>query len=137
MKTQCRSFARLIGLAFAIVAPIPGFAQRVKLVEWLPDPHGSPRPARGARNVPLRTSIYCELEGAQGAQVADVYPESVSVSLQPEGGARIELLRSGERFSEGYRGCLRPKQDLQGKKSLAVYVIPLASRKKSKVTLPW
>jgi hypothetical protein len=137
MKTPRRSFARLIGLALAIVAPIPGVAQQVKLIERLPDPHGSPRPARGARNVPLRTSIYCELESAQGAQVADVYPESVLVSLQPAGGARVEMLRSGERFAEGYRGWLRPKQDLQGRKSLAVYVIPLASRKKSKVTLPW
>ena len=137
MRTECRSFARLIGLAFALAASIPGIAQQVKLVERLPDPHGSPRPARGARNVPLRTSIYCELQGAQGAQVADVRFESVSVSLQPEGGARIELLRSGERFAEGYRGWLRPKHDLQGKKSLAVYVIPLASQKKPKGTLSW
>ena len=74
--------------------------------------------------MPLRTSIYCELEGVQGAQVADVDPESVSISLQPDGGARVEMLRSSGRIAPGCRGWLRPKQDLQGKKSLAVYVEP-------------
>jgi len=37
------------------------FAQQTKLVERPPDPHGSPRPFRDAKNVPLRTSLYLEL----------------------------------------------------------------------------
>ena len=53
---------------------------------------------------------------------------SVSVSLQPAGGAVAELLRGG-RFAEGCRGWLEPKQDLQGKKALAVYIEPGASLK--------
>ncbi len=124
MKTQRRSFAPLIGLAFAIAASIPVVAQQIKLAERLPDPHGSPRPARGARNVPLRTSIYFELEGSQGVHGGEVRADSVSVSLQPVGGARVEVLRSGGLFADGCRGWLRPKQDLQSKKSLAVYFEP-------------
>ncbi len=97
---------------------------QVKLAERPPDPHGSPRPARGARGVPLRTSIYLELEVSQGPKGGDVNPDGVSVSLRPEGGAVEELLRSGGTFAAGCRGWLRPKQDLQGKKSLAVYIEP-------------
>ena len=124
MITRMRVFLWLIFTHAALAGSMPCIAQQVKLVERPPDPHGSPRPARGARNVPLRTSIYFELETSHGAQGGDVRAESVSVSLQPEGGARVEMLRSGGRFAEGCRGWLRPKHDLQGKKSLAVYVEP-------------
>ncbi len=40
---------------------ILALGQAVKLVERAPDPHGSPRPFRDARDVPLRTSLYLEL----------------------------------------------------------------------------
>ena len=89
-----------------------------------PDPHGSPRPARNVRDVPVCTSIYFELELPQGAKGGDVSPESVSVSLQPEGGAVTDLLARGGHFAAGCSGWLRPKADLQGKKSLAIYIEP-------------
>src|SRR5262249_51830901 len=88
------------------------------------DPHGSPRPARGARDVPVRTSIYFELEVPLGAKGGDITPESVSVDLQPARGTRAELLLPGAHFAKGCRGWLRPKHDLQGKKTLAVYSAP-------------
>ena len=50
--------------------------------------------------------------------------DSVSVSLQPDGGAAVELLRPGSRFAEGASGWLRPKSDLSGARSLAVYIEP-------------
>src|SRR6185437_9714914 len=49
--------ALIVGLLAA--APCPG--QAVKVVDRAADPHGSPRPARAARDVPPRTSLYLEL----------------------------------------------------------------------------
>jgi len=43
-------------LALAVVAARPCDGQPVKLAERAPDPHGSPRPARDATDVPRRTS---------------------------------------------------------------------------------
>src|SRR6185312_13610736 len=88
--------------------------QQVRLVERAPDPHGSPRPARDARDVPLRTSVYLELGISGGAKTGEVSPEAVAVRLEPEGGDAIELLGPGQRFTEGVSGWIRPKQDLSG-----------------------
>ena len=70
-------------------------SRQVELVEREPDPHGSPRPARVVRNVPVTTSIYLELGTPTRAKPGDVSPESVSVSLQERGGDALELLRPG------------------------------------------
>ena len=127
MKPKMHSLTCCIVAAVGLIAAFPCAGQQVKLAERLPDPHGSPRPAN-AGDVPVRTSIYFELEGLPGAKGGDVSASSVSVSLQPAGGAVAELLRGG-RFAEGCRGWLEPKQDLQGKKALAVYIEPGASLK--------
>ena len=87
---------------------------QVQLVEPAPDPHGSPRPAREARDVPPRTSLYLELAMPPEDQAGAVDPESVALTLQPEGGEAVELLRPGRRFAEGASGWLRPKQELSG-----------------------
>jgi Glycosyl hydrolases family 39 len=126
MNTRIRTCAGLVAAGLALAISIPCAFGQVRLVERAPDPHGSPRPGRGARDVPMRTSIYFELEASQGPKGGDVDPDSVLVSLQPEGGVVAELLRPSGRFAEGCRGWLRPKQDLQGKKSLAVYIEPAA-----------
>ena len=107
----------------ALAVP-PVFAQHAAIVDRPPDPHGSPRPARDARNVPVKTSIYFELQRTKGVKSGEVNPASVSVRLQDQGGAAVELLQQGQRFSGGASGWLRPKQDLQGAKSLAVYIEP-------------
>ncbi|HWE37049.1 MAG TPA: hypothetical protein VG406_10820 [Isosphaeraceae bacterium] len=96
---------------------------RVKLVDRPPDPHGSPRPARDARDVPLRTSLYLELATAgENASTKDVDPDSVAVHLRKKGEDATELLRPGRRFAGGASGWLKPKGDLGGNKSLAVYI---------------
>jgi hypothetical protein len=94
------------------------FAQPVRLVEKAPDPHGSPRPFRDARDVPLRTSFYFELATPADAKPGGVNPQSVSVSLRPQG-ENIELLRPEKQFTAGARGWLRPSG-----KSLFVYIEP-------------
>jgi len=109
-------------LALGPIGASPSPGQQVKLIERAPDPHGSPRPARHARDVPLRTSIYFELGMPPEAKVKEVSPDSVAVRLQPEAGDVVELLRPGRRFAEGGSGWLRPKQDLSGAGSLAVYI---------------
>ena len=104
----------------------PASDRPVKLVERQPNPHGSPRPARDAKDVPLRTSLYFELGMPPAAKIRDVSPNSVAVRLQPKGGdAGWKLLRAGQQhFVEGGSGWLRPKSDLSGVKSLAVYIEP-------------
>src|SRR5262249_41994810 len=99
--------------------------QPVKLVERPPDPHGSPRPARDARDVPVRTSLYFELGVSQVTKpVKDVSPDSVAVRLQAKGADAVELLRPGRRYAAGASGWLKPRRDLSGAKSLAVYLEP-------------
>jgi hypothetical protein len=117
-------YATILVVAFGLVAASRAAAQQVKLVERAPDPHGSPRPAREARDVPLRTSLYLELGMPPEARAGEVGLDSVSVTLRSEGGAAIELLRPGRRFAEGVSGWLRSKQDHAGARSLAVYVEP-------------
>ncbi len=98
-------------------------SQQVKLVGRAPDPHGSPRPARDARDVPLRTSLYFELgAAAQAGKVRDVNPDSVAVRIQAKGGDAVELLRPGRRFVAPRSGWLKTRTDLGGEKSLAVYI---------------
>ncbi len=96
-------------------------AQTVKLDERPLDPHGSPRPPRDARDVPLQTSLYFELNGVKEG-VAD--PKTVTVTLQPEDGPSRTLLGPEQRFGPGASGWLRHKQDLSGARSLAVYIEP-------------
>src|SRR5947209_19530188 len=88
----------VVMLGLGATGRAPG--QQVKLVERAPDPHGSPRPAREARDVPPRTSLYLELAMPPEARAGEVDPESVSVALRPEGGEAVALLRPGRRFAD-------------------------------------
>ncbi len=100
------------------------FGQHIALVEQPPDPNGTPRPARDAHDVPLRTSLYIELKSAPDGKLGTINPDTVAVRLEPERGQTIELLQPGRRFVTGGVGWLRPKQDAQGVRSLAVYIEP-------------
>src|SRR5689334_10677405 len=115
---------RAIAILILALAPLPALAQTVKLVERPPDPHGSPRPFRDAKDVPVRTSLYLELAAPPGAKATEANPESVSVSLRPDGGEALELLGPGRRFAAGASGWLKPRTDLSGARSLAVYIEP-------------
>ncbi len=103
----------------------------IRLAERPPDPHGSPRPARSAAAVPLRTSLYFELESSLAGKTSDVSPKSVVVSLEEQGDGAAELLSAGQRFRDGSRGWLRVKGDLQGHETLAVYIERAAPLKPS------
>jgi hypothetical protein len=124
MLLQHRVLVGFIILGLGATAGATSYAQPVQLVERPPDPHGSPRPARDARDVPIKTSIYLELGTTSQTNTGDVSPESVYVSVKEQGGEVVTLLQSGRLFDKGTMGWLRPKQDLQGAKSLAVYIEP-------------
>jgi len=99
------------------------------MVERKPDPHGSPRPARETRHVPVATSLYFEIELAAGETGDAIDPQSVSVSLQPASGALIELLQTGKKFVGPCTGWLKPRHGGQGSnyrvaRLLAVYLEP-------------
>jgi len=122
-----------VALVLLVLGPLgatgsPG--QQVQLVERAPDPHGSPRPARDARDVPLRTSLYFELEAsAKAGKAQHVNPDSVAVRIQAQGGEAVELLRPDRRFVEPGSGWLKTKTDLAGGRTLAVYIEPGRSLK--------
>jgi hypothetical protein len=123
VAVQKIQFAGALLLAIELVSVGAARAQRVTLVERAPDPHGSPRPVRDARDIPIRTSLYFELAPAKTASGAkNANSDSVSVSLQRAGRDEVELLGSGRRFVEGSSGWLKPKSDLSGATSLAVYI---------------
>ena len=112
----------VVMLGLGAAGRVPG--QQVKLVDRKPDPHGSPRPAREARDVPLRTSLYLELamppeaKGRRGGS-------RVRVGAPATGGGRGRRAASaGPALRRGCSGWLRPKQDLSGARSLAVYIEP-------------
>jgi len=124
MGQRTRNYSAILILALGPLGQSPSHGQQVRLVERAPDPHGSPRPARDARDVPLRTSLYFEMRPSPDAKVQEVSPDSVAVRLQSEAGDVVELLRPGGRFAEGGSGWLRTTQDLSGARSLAVYLEP-------------
>src|SRR6185437_139074 len=104
---------------FVVLLVVGGVAraQSLKLVQRAPDPHGSPRPARDATNVPLQTSLYFEVELPAGTKNAKSIAQSIAVSLQPADGAAIDLLKAGQHFETGSKGWLRPSD-----KSISVYL---------------
>lgn len=116
----CAAVVALTGLSLSAGA----LAFDLRFVERPPDPHGSPRPAREARDVPLRASFYFELATAKESKGDSVDTDSVTFSLEGPGQAPLALLAPGRRFGEGVSGWLRPNQDLQGNVSLSVYLEP-------------
>src|SRR3954464_820980 len=103
MSQKISSLAVVTLLSAAFWTP-PALGQQVKLLEQPPDPHGFPRPARGARDVPLRTSLYVALGLPAQAQADAVLPETVAIRLQPQGGEPFDLLTPGRHFAKGYSG---------------------------------
>lgn len=110
-------------MAFTL-APGAAPGQSTRLVERPPDPHGSPRPFRDARNVPLRTSIYFELEGSSEAKTNEAIAQGLSVTLTPDRDNPIELLRPGKSFAKGASGWVR-----NSGKSILVCIEPGAELK--------
>ena len=89
--------------ALGPLATSPSSGKRSSWSSAQPDPHGSPRPFRDARDVPLRTSLYLELATPPGAKAGEVSPDSVSVSLQP---GRRRGRRAAAAGPPVRRGCL-------------------------------
>lgn len=116
------SLAAIVLLVLRFCHPGAVLGQQVVLSEQKPDPHGFPRPARGARDVPLRTSYYLELKLDPAETTDSVDPASVAIELQPEGGEAVPVLQTGRRFARGYSGRLAPRQDMAGKASLAINI---------------
>jgi hypothetical protein len=120
MKTHRQPL--LIGfLIFAMQGAIGSHAlgQALTLVQRAPDPHGSPRPARDAMNVPLGTSIYFELQMPNDAVANEPAANSIAVSLQEDHADAVVLLQQGGKFANGASGWARPSG-----KSEMVYIEP-------------
>ncbi len=68
------------------------------MVHRNPDPYGVPRPAPGAKHVPLRTSIWIHFRLRDAASTDRVLADSVRVLLQDEHGGEQPLVEPGQRF---------------------------------------
>lgn len=132
---ECKSFVLACFLVSLAVGAAFCHAQQVKLLD-APLIRTAALGRHNARDVPLRTSVYFELEAPQSTIGNDVAPESVSVRMQSRGAKGLQLLRPGVQFASGCRGWLRPRQDLQGKKALSVYLeLPSPLEPETKYTL--
>lgn len=109
--------------ALALVSSTPVNGQQVRVLGVKHDPYGFPRPGRGHRHVPLKTSFYVEfgLVG-EGVESDTVDPESVSIWVKPEGGERVTLLGEGRQFGPGCSGRLFPRKNQHGRRSLVVFI---------------
>lgn len=92
-------------LALGVCFPLGG--AELRMVRRWPDPYGSPRPANGAVHVPLRTSLYFELQLRDAEPGDRLLSDSVVVTLAPAGGPVKRLLDAGQRFADGVRGWVR------------------------------
>lgn len=88
------------------------------------DPYGFPRPGPSQEGVPLRSSLYFELAVRGGAAGDAVDPDSVRVSVRPEGGEPETLLEPGRKFAAGSSGRFFERADGRGKRSLGVWIDP-------------
>ncbi len=92
----------------------------IRLLRMKLDPYGYPRPAPGAVDVPVGTSLFFEL-GFDDKQTNDaVLEDSVAVRIEAEGVSPIELLRPRRRFADGYHGKFTA--DKRRGSALAVYI---------------
>ena len=113
-----------MGVLFLLLAqwlPIAEIArgEPLRLLQAAPDPYGYPRPAAGATEAPLATSLFFQIGFA--AETGDhVLPESVAVQLGPRGEPAAPILEPGERFVSGYSGRLIPGKHRGA--ALAVYL---------------
>jgi len=116
----------LFSTALTAALLLPNFrvahADRVKVVHVPHDPYGYPRPGDKQRDVPLRTSFYVVF-GVEGEDPADrILPETLSLSLQPEGGKPASIVEPGPRFAKGYAGKVAPGGEMHVHGSVSLYV---------------
>jgi hypothetical protein len=125
MKRHGSTIVVLLGLALGSLPASPALGQQVTLIARAPDPHGTPRPARGARDVPLGTSLYFELGVTPNTTGDEVRADSVTVRLEPEGGAPLAILGPGQQFAPRSTGWLRPRQIQQGAEMRTVSLVAI------------
>ena len=106
----------------SVVVALPVVGAEIRMVQRKPDPYGNPRPAAGALHVPLRTSIYLELQLEESVGGDRIIHDSVTISLQTGEEESVDLLLPNGQFVEPAQGWLRPHPATGG--GLAVYVDP-------------
>lgn len=112
---------RWIACAGVLAAAVAASGAEVKLLRRPHDPYGTPRPAPGQTDVPLRSTLYVELGiGGKDAVAAD----SVTIELEPAGDPAVAVLRSNGRFAGGFAGRFLPGPGPDGGSALGVYVDP-------------
>ncbi|MHC4994445.1 MAG: hypothetical protein ACYTGQ_05265, partial [Planctomycetota bacterium] len=89
-----------MGAAFCLMlADAPEAEAQVRLYTRRKEPFNLRRPDPNQVDVPLKTSVCLALASEATDGVDDVDLDSVTISLQPDGGERFDVLRSGSEFA--------------------------------------
>ena len=107
---------------------------RVELIRYqkgfgVPRVYKCPRPAPDEMHVPLQTSFFFQLVLRDSPKEDAVNPDSVTVTLTPESGNPLHVLKKGSQFAPGFDGWLvdSSSADHRGHQALTVYISPKQS----------
>jgi hypothetical protein len=120
-----RSIGRI--LSCLLITPLvlgagPASIDGINIIQQKHDPFGFPRPGRNQKNVSVQTSFYIVIGPEKGAPQDSVLTDSISMTLLPEGGDPLQIVKPGLVFAEGYRGKTRPAGGRGSKDAVALFV---------------
>ncbi len=94
----------------------------IRMTERAEDPHGVPRPARDARNVPLDTSFFFKLVVA-GDNDDTIATDSLRVRLEAQGHEPIALIGEEGKLADGVTGWVR-QRNIRGVPGVMIHLDP-------------
>ena len=83
-----------------------------------------PRPCTGAINVSVRTSIYFETAQDTAAPNPDVNPNTLTATLQAQGGPVVPMLTANQQFAAGFTGTIIGPGFLENPRHWGVHIVP-------------
>jgi hypothetical protein len=104
--------------------------QKVKKFGF-PRAHKSPRPTPNQAHVPLQTSFSIQLVLKNGVPGDAVVTNSVTVTLTPEGGKSIDVIKNGQVVTPGFDGRIKGTKP----STLSIYASPAKPLKPATHTL--
>jgi hypothetical protein len=109
-KNRYQSIGRI--LSCILIAPLAMMMmgsgctsiEGISVIQQAHDPFGFPRPGLDQKNVPVQTSFFIVIGPEKGAPRDSVLTNTISVTLTPEGGEPLQVVKPGLVFADGYQG---------------------------------
>jgi hypothetical protein len=105
----------------------------ISVIQQAHDPFGFPRPGLDQKNVPVQTSFFIVIGPEKGAPRDSVLTNTISVTLTPEGGEPLQVVKPGLVFADGYQGKIVTPSGRAPKGCIAL-LIDSATRLKAATT---